>query len=70
MKMEVHKEVHRDSHGRRMVIVEEILICMRAWMYISSVPESTFYRYQTYMNNGREALDHGNKGLLKSRKHT
>ena len=52
-----------------MVIVEEIPVCMRAWMHISGVPESTFYRYQTYMNNGREALDHGNKGLLKPRKH-
>ena len=53
-----------------MVIVEEIPVCMRAWMHISGVPESTFYRYQMYMNNGREALDHGNKGQLKSRKHT
>ena len=39
-------------------------------MHISGVPEFTFYRYQTYMNNGREALDHGHKGLLKPRKHT
>ena len=70
MKTEVHRQVHRDSCGRRMVIVKEIHVCMRAWMHISGVPESTFYRYQTYMNNGREALDHGNKGLLKPRKHT
>ena len=53
-----------------MVTVEEIPVCMRAWMHIFGVLESTFYRYQTYMNNGREALDHGNKGLLKPRKHT
>ena len=39
-------------------------------MHISGVPESTFYRYQTYMNDGREALDHGNRGLLKPIKHT
>ena len=70
MKIEVHRQVHRDTHGRRMVTVEEIPICMRAWMHISGVLESTFYRYQTYMNNGREALGHGNKGLLKPRKHT
>ena len=53
-----------------MVIVEEILVCMRAWMHIFDVPESTFYRYQMYINDGREALDHGNRGLLKPRKHT
>ena len=63
MKMEVHRQVHRDSRGRRMVTVEEIHVCMRAWMHIFGVLKSTFYRYQTYMNNGREALDHGNKGL-------
>ena len=70
MKLEVHRQVHRDSHRQRMVTVEEILVCMRAWMHISGVPESTFYRYQTYINNGREALDHGKKELLKPRKHT
>ena len=53
-----------------MVTVEEIPICMRAWMHISGVPESTFYCYQMYMNDSREALDHGNRGLLKPRKHT
>ena len=53
-----------------MVTVKEIPVCMRAWMHISGGPESTFYRYQTYMNNGQEALDHGNKRLLKPRKHT
>ena len=45
MKMEVHGQVHRDSRGRKMVIVEEIPVCMRAWMHISGVLESTFYRY-------------------------
>ena len=45
MKTEVHRQVHRDSRGQRMVIVEEIPICMQAWMHISGVPESTFYRY-------------------------
>ena len=69
MKTEVHRQVHLDARGRRMVTVEEIPVCMRAWMHISGVPESTFYCYQTYMNDGREALDHGNRGLLKPRKH-
>ena len=34
MKMEVYRQVHRDSRGRRMVTVEEILVYMRAWMHI------------------------------------
>ena len=28
MKTEVHRQIHRDLCGRRMVIVEEILVCM------------------------------------------
>ena len=69
MKTKVHIHVHRDVRGRKMVTIDEIHVCMRAWMHISNVLESTFYRYQMYMNDGREALDHGNRGLLKPRKH-
>ena len=38
MKTEVHRAVHRDARGRRMVTVEGISVCMRAWMHISGVP--------------------------------
>ena len=30
MKTEVHRQVHRDARGRRMVTIDEIPICMRA----------------------------------------
>ena len=43
MKAEVHRVVHRDAWGRRMVTVEGISVCMRAWMHISRVPQATFY---------------------------
>ena len=43
MKTEVHKAVHNDARGRRMVTVEGISVCMRAWMHISGVPQATFY---------------------------
>ena len=70
MKIEVHRAVHRDARGRRMVTVEGISVCMRAWMHISGVPQATFYRYQGYMRANREASEHGNTGLVKPRKHT
>ena len=38
MKIEVHRAVHRDARVGRMVMVEEISVCMRAWMHISGVP--------------------------------
>ena len=37
MKIEVHRAVHKDGRGRRMVMVEGISVCMRAWMHISGV---------------------------------
>jgi transposase len=70
MKTEVHRQIHRDARGRRMVTVEEKNVCLRAWMHIAGVGESTFYRYMNYMKNDREARDHGNTGLLKPREHT
>nr|PNR63282.1 hypothetical protein PHYPA_001707 [Physcomitrium patens] len=70
MKLDVHRAVHRDASGRKMVTVEGITMCLRAWMHISGVSEATFYRYQAYLKANREARDHGNTGLPKPRKHT
>ena len=70
MKTKVHRAVHRDARGRRMVTVEGISVCMRAWMHISGVPQATFYRYQGYARANREASEYGNTGLAKPRKHT
>ena len=70
MKIEVHRAVHRDARGRRMVTVEGISVCMRAWMHISEIPQATFYRYQAYARANWEASEHGNMGLAKPRKHT
>ena len=69
MKTKVHRAVHRDALGQRMVTVEGISVCMSAWMHISGVPHAMFYRYQAYARANREANEHGNTGLAKSRKH-
>lgn len=44
MKLDVHRQVHRNSEGKRVVTVEGIDVCMAAWRHISGVPESTFHR--------------------------
>uniref|UniRef100_A9U683 Predicted protein n=1 Tax=Physcomitrium patens TaxID=3218 RepID=A9U683_PHYPA len=69
MKLDVHRAVHRDASGRKMVTVEGITVCLRAWMHISGVSEATFYCYQAYVKANQEARDHGNTGLSKPRKH-
>jgi len=59
MKTEVHRQIHHDAHGKRMVTVEERNVCLHAWMHIASVGEYTFCRYLNYMKNNRETRDHG-----------
>ena len=63
IKIDVHRPVHRDARGQRMVTVEEISVCMRAWMHIFGVLEAIFYRYQAYARANQEATEHGNMGL-------
>ena len=70
MKTDMHRSVHRDAHGQKMVMVEGINVCMRAWMHISGVSEATFYCYQKQARAKMEAREHGNAGLAKTRKHT
>ena len=70
MKTEVHRCIHKDARGRRMVTVEGITVCLRAWMHIAGVPVATFYRYQRYARANRDATQHGNTGTRKPRKHT
>ena len=70
MKTEMQRCIHRDARGRGMVTVEEITVCVRAWMHIVGVPEATFYWYQRYARANREVTHHGNTGTKKPKKHT
>ena len=70
MKTDVHRHIHEDARRKKMVTIEGINVCLRAWMLIAGVAESTFYRYLNFMKANREARDHGNTGLLKPREHT
>ena len=49
MKSDVHRYIHEDARRRKMVTNEGINVCLRAWMLIARVAESTFYRYLKYM---------------------
>ena len=70
MKIDVHRHIREDARRRKMVTIEGINVCLRAWMLIAGVVESTFYRYLKFMKANREARNHGNTGLLKPREHT
>jgi hypothetical protein len=70
MKLDVHRQVHRDAQGKRVVRVEGTDVCMAAWRHISGVSESTFHRFQGFAAIGEQAQPHGNLGKLKPQKHT
>ena len=70
LKLDVHKEIHANIEGRRVVTLEGEDVCLAAWRYIMGVPKTTFYRYARYVADGRPAQKHGNFGLLKPQEHS
>jgi hypothetical protein len=65
LKLDVHRPIHADVEGRRVVTLEGEDVCLAAWRHIMGVPETTFYRYAGYAADGQSAQKHGNSGLLK-----
>jgi hypothetical protein len=43
LKLDVHKQIHFDGNGIRVVTLEGEEVCLAAWRYIMGVPETTFY---------------------------
>ena len=70
MKLDVHRQVHRNVEGKKVVTVEGIDVFLSAWRHIAGVSESTFHRFQGYAAKGESAQPHGNAGTMKPRKHT
>ena len=70
IKLDVHRQVHRNAEGKRVVTVEGIDVCLSAWRHIAGVSESTFHRFQGYAAKGESAQPHGNARTMKPRKHT
>lgn len=70
MKVDIHRQIHHDSRGKKVVTIEGEDVCLRTWMFIAGVSEATFYRYQSYAAQGRQAHPHGNSGVPKPRTHT
>ena len=70
MKLDVHRQVHWNAEGKKVVTLEGIDVCLFAWRHIARVSESTFHRFQGYAAKGESTQPHGNAGTLKPRKHT
>ena len=70
MKIDVQRQVHEDSLGRRVVTLKGTHFCLHAWMHFVGFFEATFYRYQTYTTKGRQAQLHSDSTMLKPWSHT
>ena len=70
IKLDVHRQFHRNGAGRKVVTLEGIDVCPFAWMRICGVSLSTFYRKAQDAAAGYAAQHHGNTGLRKPRSHT
>ena len=69
-KLEVHRNMHFDAKGRRVVTLENIEVCCAAWYIIHAVSKADFYRFRNYSMQGRRSRFHGNYGTKKPREAT
>ena len=69
-KLEVHRNMHFDVEGRKVVTLENIEVCCKAWYIIHAVSKADFYRFRKYSFQGRRSRFHGNSGTKKPREAT
>jgi len=69
-KLEVHRNMHLDAGGCKVVTLENIEVCCRAWYIIHAVSKADFYRFRNYSLQGRRSRFHGNSGAKKPREAT
>jgi hypothetical protein len=69
-KLDVHRQFHNDSSRNRVVTLEGINVCSKAWQLIMGVSRATFFRYTEATSSGARARHHGNLGSKKPKEHT
>ena len=70
IKLDVHRQFHRDAMGRNVVTLKAIDVCMFAWMKIMGVSSSTFYRNAKFAVVHHATPNHSNSDLHKPKRHT
>jgi len=69
-KLDVHRAIHVNGTGRKVITIESIDVCCKALYTIHGVSKAEFYRQATYAKEGRRSRHHGNVGLKKPREST
>ena len=69
-KLEVHCNIHMDGQGRKMVTLENVEVCCKAWYIIRVVSKAGFYRFQYYSSQGQCSRFHGSFSTKKLKEAT
>ena len=69
-KLEVHKNLHIDTHGHKAATLENVEVCCTMWYIIHALSKTTFYRFWKYFLLGRRYRFHSNSGTKKPREAT
>jgi hypothetical protein len=69
-KLKVHRNLHLDAHGHKVVTLENVEVCCTAWYTIHAVSKADFYMFRKYSSLGRRSRFHGNSGTKKPREAT
>jgi hypothetical protein len=68
--LDVHRQIHLDAYGNKMIMLEGVDVCPVAWYTIMGVSRATYYRWKVNANNGLRAEHHGNAGTVKPQSHS
>jgi hypothetical protein len=52
LKLDVHRQIHIDGNGFRVVTLEEEEVCLAVWRHIIEVLDATFFHYTGYAADG------------------
>ena len=69
-KLEVHRNMHFDAEGRKVVTLQNIEVCCTAWYIIHAVSNAYFYRFRNYSLQGQRSRFHDNYDTKKPREAT
>jgi hypothetical protein len=69
-KLEVHRNMHFDAGGCKVMTLENIEACCRTWYIIHAVSKANFYRFRNYSLQGWRSRFHGNSDTKKPKETT
>ena len=70
IQLDVHRHIHINNLGNRVVTLEGIDVCPCSWYLIHGIGKFTSHRHAKDVENGARAGEHGNTWSKKTRIHT